>query len=303
MRRFGFIIIMSLMLAACVNTLPIGKLQQRLPNWQIQSSIAALVIGDMGDGSDRQQQVAAAMLQQCQQQACDFVLTVGDNIYPDGLASLDNPLIQSNFEQPYQAFDIPFFITLGNHDWRGLFAGIQASIDYSLVSDKWTLPANHYAVPNLPDWLSVYVLDTVMIESVVKKKQVIKAAKDFLCGKSGWRVLLGHHPLRSNEDRGSGVNRIIQRSVESLIDECDVHIYFSGHSHHQEHIDMTFYQHVIQGAGGTTPRRIKRVGGQQKFVAAENGFSYLAIDQQHFLVQFYNANGQLLHEFRLVADD
>ena len=60
-----------------------------------------IVIGDMGKGTDDQHIVARTMKKLYKKQKIQFVLGVGDNIYPDGCKSVNDKLFYDNFEKPY----------------------------------------------------------------------------------------------------------------------------------------------------------------------------------------------------------
>jgi tartrate-resistant acid phosphatase type 5 len=97
------------------------------------------VIGDYGGGGSPEADVARLV----QSWQIDFIITVGDNNYPDGSAET----IDDHIGQFYHAYISPytggygagaeqnlFFPTLGNHDWNTDEA--QAYLDY------FTLPGN-----------------------------------------------------------------------------------------------------------------------------------------------------------------
>src|SRR5215831_14462000 len=74
------------------------------PRDPARAAVTFVVLGDMGTGSLVQSHVAHAMLRVCQQEGCDFVLGVGDNIYPHGVDAVDDAQFQAKFEQPYARF-------------------------------------------------------------------------------------------------------------------------------------------------------------------------------------------------------
>jgi hypothetical protein len=58
-----------------------------------------LVVGDWGrDGRFGQREVAAQMGRTASDVAAAFIISVGDNFYPDGVTSTDDPRWQSSFE-------------------------------------------------------------------------------------------------------------------------------------------------------------------------------------------------------------
>src|SRR5262245_20903198 len=128
--------------------------------------VTFVALGDMGNGSSAQRHVAHALWRVCHQEGCDFVLGLGDNLYPHGVASVHDPAFQEHFEQPYARFHgLDFWMILGNHDWRHLLTGAQAQIAHTLHSDRWRLPYVHYAIPFLPAWLHIYGVDTSLLEA------------------------------------------------------------------------------------------------------------------------------------------
>lgn len=87
-----------------------------------------LIFGDFGSGDDNQKLVARHMEQYCQQNGCDFGITVGDNIYPAGVSNLDQgkisydkgkpnyQIINNLFVKNYQSLKMPIYMSFGNHD-------------------------------------------------------------------------------------------------------------------------------------------------------------------------------------------
>ena len=177
-------------------------------------------LGDMGEGGSEQIHVAHAMYSVCQRDGCDFVLGLGDNIYPHSVQSADDPQFQEKFEKPYAIFTgIDFWMILGNHDWKRLLTGAQAEINYTLKSDRWRLPNSHYEIPFLPPWLHIYGVDTSFIEAVVGVHQ-LWSAQSSLCHKPGWRFLFGHYPTRSTGAKGRDGSWFVRRALEQLIRKC-----------------------------------------------------------------------------------
>src|SRR5215831_8805680 len=83
------------------------------PRDPARPAVTFVVLGDMGDGGSAQIDVAHAMFSVCQQAGCDFVLGVGDNIYPHGVHGVHDPTFQDKFESPYTHFTgIDFWMIL-----------------------------------------------------------------------------------------------------------------------------------------------------------------------------------------------
>src|SRR6266540_2789547 len=80
-----------------------------------EGSVRFAVIGDSGRGDQAQQEVARQMVAWRAKFPFDFVVMLGDNIYPPRLP--DD--FQKKFEEPYRPLldaGVTFYATIGNHD-------------------------------------------------------------------------------------------------------------------------------------------------------------------------------------------
>jgi hypothetical protein len=263
--------------------------------------VTFVALGDMGNGSSEQRDVAHAMYSVCQQEGCDFVLGLGDNIYPYGVSSVHDPAFQEHFEQPYARFHgLDFWMILGNHDWKHLVSGAQAQVDYTLYSDHWRLPDVHYAIPSLPSWLHLYGVDTSLLEAGIGVYQ-LQAAQVALCGKPGWRLLFGHYPTRSTGAEVQRVSWFVRGALEYLIRACDIHVYFAGHDHHQAHLDLGSYQEIIEGAGGAEISSLRVGDPQQRFGRATHGFAWVRVTAERLTIRFYDVQQTVLYAWETAA--
>jgi tartrate-resistant acid phosphatase type 5 len=271
------------------------------PRDPARTVVTFVALGDMGNGSSAQRDVAHAMWRVCQQEGCDFVLGLGDNIYPSSVSSVHDPAFQANFEQPYAHFHgLDFWMILGNHDWRHLLTGAHAQIAYTLQSERWRLPYVHYAIPFLPAWLHIYGVDTSLLEAVVGVPQ-LHAAQAALCGQPGWRLLFGHYPTRSTGAAGHSASWLVRDTLESLIRTCQIQVYFAGHDHHQAHLDGGGYQEIIEGAGGGALTPIQVGGSQLRFGRATHGFAWVRVTAAQLTIRFYDVQHTVLYAWETAA--
>ena len=280
----------------CLQPIATQELFPRLhPRDPARPVVTFAALGDMGDGGSAQLDVAQAMASVCQRDGCDFVLGLGDNLYPHGVPSVHAPAFQDKFEHPYARFTgMDFWMILGNHDWKHLVTGTQAQIDYTLHSDRWRLPHTHYAIPFLPPWLHLYGVDTSLLEAVVGVDQV-HAAQAALCGQPGWRLLFGHYPTRSAGGEGHRASWFVTRALEHLIRTCHIHVYFAGHDHHQAHLDVGFYQEFIEGAGGAELAPVQVGDPQQRFGSATHGFAWVRMTAERLDIRLYDVHQTVLY--------
>jgi len=132
--------------------LEVEYLEERL----VPADTRFAVIGDFGQAGQPEKDVASLV----KSWSPDFVITTGDNNYPDGTAAT----IDANVGQYYHDFigsykgtygagsaTNRFFPTLGNHDWHT--AGAQPYLDY------FTLPGNERYYDYVQGPVHFFVID------------------------------------------------------------------------------------------------------------------------------------------------
>lgn len=274
-----------------------------------RESLTILVFGDAGTGDAGQHRVGRAMFDTCQARGCDFAVMLGDNIYEDGIAVESRDDQQASFREivtqfdekftkPYEPFrTLPgfhFWGVLGNHDYRRNASG--AMVTYSEFSDLWRVPAPHYEIPRLPDWIQMHAMHTDTDERRDLNGLQVASIRRQMCRAdhpNRWKLLFGHQPVyNSGHHRNDGQERRTRALVEqALILECGVHLYMSGHAHHQEHLTARGFEQVIQGAaarskGSNDPRDEPHV--RQRFFSRTFGFALLTVDPVQLRLDFYD---------------
>lgn len=211
------------------------------PDAQVEPELEVrfIVLGDTGEGNDRQKRVAEQMRKKCAADGCDFALLTGDNIYNAGVESTMDAQWQQKFEQPYKDVDIPFYATLGNHDnggfltqWLGdTFGGAGAEFErgdyqvaYTQFSQKWRMPGRTYDFVAGP--AHFFALDTnYMVWSYgnddaeeATQWQVDTIPGRIAASRSKWRIAFGHHPYLSNGKHGdAGAYEGLEENITDLV--------------------------------------------------------------------------------------
>jgi hypothetical protein len=269
------------------------------------TELTFLVFGDSGTGEEDQRRVGRDMAAVCRASGgCDFALLAGDLIYMSGVRPprksptgewVHDSQFAEKFEIPYTPLGrLDFWAVPGNHDWR-ITDSVDNEVLYTYASERWRMPAHDYAVPQLPPWIHIYGLASTKLFHGVDDGQ-IERAEAGLCGREGWRLLFGHHPIYSSgahaDDRGLIEMRLAL--LDSLIEACGVHLYFSGHDHHQEHLSAGSFEQIIQGAAAS-PREFgqaPRVEGVQRLVASDRlGFALVRVTPQRLELRFFGHAG------------
>ena len=110
------------------------------------------ITSDTGSGYDEQYIVADTIQKYHEDNDLKAVLLLGDNIYEEGVSSINDKQFTTKFETPYQDINLPFYLLLGNHDYANL-QGVDAfekyaihQINYHKVSKKWNMPKRYYSL-------------------------------------------------------------------------------------------------------------------------------------------------------------
>lgn len=277
-----------------------------------------VAVGDTGKGGEGQAIVARAMTAWCKAHGCDFVVLLGDNIYPSGVSTVDDPAWQTLFEAPYAELDVPFFAALGNHDYgrKGLgndFARGPVQIAYAQRSKKWKMPSEVYRVDAGP--VDVLVLDTNALlwgHEVVRPEGQRARVKRLVAGsKAPFKVAVGHHPYLSNGPHGNA-GRYDElpddlpigpgKQVKAFFDEevCGkVELYLAGHDHSRQWLEPTCKgtELVVSGAGSApTPVEPRNAA---RYSASGFGFLYVVATRERLEAKFVGAEGQIDFERQL----
>ena len=302
-----FFLLLVLLLPAC-NTIDETIIN---PDIEIGSETAEpgivkfVALGDTGHGNDAQSQVASAIKSKCDQAGCDFVLLLGDNIYPSGVNSDDDEQFQSKFETPYAAINMPFYPVLGNHDYGASGAGLEVQksfyqIQYTQKSSKWVMPKHFYHFTKAD--VTFFALDTNAQLFNVANEQVATVPQWISDSNTTWKIAYGHHTYMSNGRHGNAgsydniPDDIIANGefVKEFADNVwcgKVDLYLAGHDHSRQWLDVDCQgtSLIVSGAGSSTTA----LPGVNPvlFQSDELGFLYVRIEGNTLTGEFVDANG------------
>ncbi|MDD9950565.1 MAG: metallophosphoesterase [Zetaproteobacteria bacterium] len=238
--------------------------------------LKVLIFGDFGTGTIFQYRVAQSMYKVCQSSGCDMGLLLGDNFYERGVRNLQDPIFRTRFEQPYGPLGIPFYVALGNHDYRG---NVQAQVDYTKVSKFWNLPARYYDF--VKENTQFVGLDTNRFDE--KQAQYLESVLSR--SSSAWKVVFAHHPPISYGSHGSDTK--LQKTLLPIICKHQV-LYFAGHDHDLQFIKPDCGARIIISGAAAKVREVQP-GTMSKFAQSTLGYTRLEIAEQEARIQFYNA--------------
>lgn len=210
------------------------------------------VMGDTGTGQEPQLKVARQMMKEREKTPYDFVLMLGDNLYPDG----DPALLKPRFEEPYRgllAAGVKFYAVLGNHDVK---KGREAQQRY----DKFNMGGEPYYSFRKGEGLLDKITGGGLIEFfALDSNRMTPQQVGWLDGKlraseARWKVVLMHHPLYSSADK-HGSSQKLRGLLEPVLVRNKVDAVFAGHDHVYERTKpqqgITYF---VSGAGGQLRR-------------------------------------------------
>jgi len=171
------------------------------------------VVGDFGSGTQNETAVASMI----ESWHPDFVLTVGDNAYPQGSAGL----LDRDIFEPYGEVmrGSAWFPALGNHDVKANGGKPELEAFHSLGTERWY----RFTWGNA----AVVVLDSDV--SVAPGSPQLRFAQSALALRSCFRFAAWHHPPW--EPPGSSLSAGLRRTIVPLAEKNGIQVVFEGHLH------------------------------------------------------------------------
>jgi tartrate-resistant acid phosphatase type 5 len=267
-----------------------------------------LAIGDWGrNGEDNQLETARQMGLWAKAHPTDFVISAGDNFYPEGVASELDPLFHYSYEDVYTAHSLhcDWYAVLGNHDWEG---DTDAQVRYSKVSRRWNMPAKYYSkefVLNKGKVLFVMIdTDPMLFESKKDYSDTqIKWINDTLQNADDdvkWKIVVGHHPSYTVGPRITNYDTLTIRSkLTKTLEDHKVDIYLSGHDHSLQHLKPAGYTNMFISGAGSELTQVSSGIPYSRFQKSENGFMYFSMKDNKINVKAISYTGEVLYETEL----
>ena len=249
-----------------------------------KSYVYFIAIGDQGKGGSSQGHVAHLMSEKAREDSLDFVITLGDNFYSDGVTSVNDPQWQSKFVIMYDLpnLNVPFYPSLGNHDHH--HGNARHQVEYSEINSKWRMPNYYYTFTKTIDAHSsvqFFALDT----DVIKKRgtQLEWLEHELQVSTATWKIVYGHHPVYSYGKHGNE-KRMIDL-VRPLLEKYDVDAYICGHDHDRQLLGpVNGVHYIVSGTGSKS--RDTRYGKLTIFAETNIGFAWFRVSANELHMQF-----------------
>ncbi|MGH2786854.1 MAG: metallophosphoesterase family protein [Actinomycetota bacterium] len=198
-----------------------------------------VVVGDFGTGKAPQQEVADAMCEHHAREPFDFIVSTGDNVYPDG----EPEDFHDNFIEPYECLTdrgVRWHATLGNHD--ASTDGGQPQID----DPAFGMPASYYTWRLRPIsfvMLDSNELDNPEVEQIAWMEERLATART-----ARWTVVVFHDPVYSAGQHGSTPR--FDTLLADRFEQLGVDLVLNGHDHLYARAHKDGIDYVVTGGGG-----------------------------------------------------
>ena len=264
-----------------------------------EEPIRFAVIGDFGlAGPD--ELAVAALIDSWQ---VDFIITTGDNNYPNGEAET----IDENIGQYYHAYignyqgefgpgspENRFFPSIGNHDWN-------RQVGYEPYVTYFSLPGNERYYDIVVESVHLFFLnsDTNELDGVGRSSVQAEWLQTALADSSeAWQLAVFHHPAYSSGRHTS------TEWMQWPFEEWGVDAVLAGHDHLYERLEVDGIPYFTNGWGGSPaiydwslllPESLVRYNDMHGAMLVEATRDWIRFD-------FINVEGELIDSFTLTAE-
>jgi len=244
------------------------------------------VIGDFGLAGPAEQAVADLV----HSWQPDFIVTVGDNNYPDG----EHETVKANVLQ-YYGDDIRrgrFFPALGNHDWR---KGIDSFLHDLRPPDQ----RRYYDFVRGP--VHIFVLDSDYREpdgNAADSRQAEWLRAGLQASTAPWNIVIVHHPPYSSGKHGD------QERLQWPYAQWGADAVIAGHDHDYERILRDGIVYFVNGLGGIPgPYYFHSPPTEGSVVRYRDNYGALRVTAtaQRLTFEFITIDGKIIDTYTLEA--
>ncbi len=253
-------------------------------------------IGDYGDAGNDELAVANLV----KSWNPDFIITLGDNNYPDGEAST----IDANIGQYYHQYIYPyvgsygdgsdvnrFFPSLGNHDWNT--NPPQPHYDYFVLPNNeryydfvWG-DVHFFAIDSdtdEPDGVSENSVQGQWLQNALSSSTAV------------WRVVYFHHaPYSSSSLHGS------QEYMQWPFKEWGADVVMAAHDHTYERLIIGDFPYFVNGLGGKSKYSFgSPIPGSQVRYNEKYGAMLMTANESQLTFSFFNVDSGLIDFYEII---
>lgn len=268
----------------------------------VADAVQFAVIGDFGDAGPDE----AAVSKLVHGWQPEFIITVGDNNYPNGAqGTMDDNVAQyysdyiafnPNYQGRYKgqgASENRFFPALGNHDWR--------TADLKPHYDMFQLPGNarYYNFSRGPVEFFVVDSDPHEPDGVdVNSKQALWLETGLAHSKAAFTVVVMHHPPYSSGHHGSS------KWMQWPYKAWGASVVLAGHDHCYEHIEHEGMRYIVNGVGGAKMFKFRKAPHLPDTTvdiaySKSHGAMHVHADTHSMTLDFFNTDNERIDTLTL----
>jgi tartrate-resistant acid phosphatase type 5 len=259
----------------------------------------------------------------------DGIISTGDNFYYCGIQNLEDENIQNDFTNLFGKFNIPWYNSLGNHDYG---YNISAQLLLHNIIPNWILPNNYYykVISKNNINLHLIVLDTnPCVQKYINNDQTKwdpcgslfptckpynnnlpcqfhnNILKQSCSNQFNWFqnlinsinkntndyiIVLGHHPI----------NEIDVKPFINIINTDIIDLYINGHVHIMGSYNVNgFNKYFTNGAASMVSEFSTIDNNNYTWYSKTTGYMRHYFFNDYILNQFISSNGIIIKEYKL----
>ncbi|XP_075715155.1 tartrate-resistant acid phosphatase type 5 isoform X2 [Rhinoderma darwinii] len=290
------------------------------------------VIGDWGGlplppyYTKQETLVAAELANTVSKWGADFIVSVGDNFYYDGVTNVTDLRFKETFENVFSGeslLNVPWYVIAGNHDHNG---NVTAQMAYTNVSSRWKYPDLYYdlsfKIPNTNVSVRLLMLDTIVLcgnsddflgdqpmgagNLKLADEQLGWLVEKLQTSKDDYLLVAGHYPVWSIAEHGP--TTCLLHHVEPLLKKYNVTAYLCGHDHNVQYLqDDSGIGYVLSGAGNfmenSRKHEEKVPQGYLRFFQGDletmGSFVYMQVTPKEMNITYIQSGGKSLFQTTL----
>lgn len=263
------------------------------------------VIGDFGNDSSNERRVADLV----NSWQPDFVITLGDNNYPDGATStIDDNIGQyyshyiGNYQGEYGSGSPinRFWPSLGNHDWHSISCNdTQCNGPYF---DYFTLPGNERYYDVDFGLVHLFTVDSDSSEpdgNDIGDPQSRWLQNKLVASTACFNVVYFHHAPYSSGEHGS------YSDMQWPFGEWGADVVMTGHDHDYERLDIDGVPYFVNGIGGQANDPFPKLDELPPEAASimryneDAGAMLVTVTEVGMSLQLYNTDNLLIDTYNI----
>lgn len=249
---------------------------------KLQGKITFVVLGDNRSGDDIYQKILAVAMER----KPDFIINAGDQIETPG-----DIKEWAKFWEMSKIVDVPYFLTVGNHDVRD-------AESERIYKEQVDLPGSELYYSFTAGNSLFIVLDSYLTG---EQKKIGGNQIEWLGGllsnsNHKHKFVIVHHPLYPEKGKGKHHGNSLDRyptdrdRLQALFAKYKVEMVFSGHEHLYLRNTVDGIQHIIAGGGGAPLYASEKSGGFHHYIL-------VTIDGERVSAEVVDINGKVRDRF------